>query len=1325
MTGPVRRDSVRRAVALLLGLVVALLGLAVSPAVAVDNAHITGTVTSAGGPVGVATVYVYTYDADEDLCGYVAQTTTDAAGHYDVGALPAGTYRVGVYGTGYAPQFWNSAGTCHASTGVVVAAGATVPNINAFLAPTAHLKGTITGPDGVLRIDHVQVTAYLLIPGTMRWESAGVAVSAADGTYDVQGIGAGTYRIDFDPMSQFFAQEYYHDKDLFDDADSVSVATGQTLSGLDEQVAASSHITGTVTGAGGVPLSGVGVNAYRYVPLTDRWVTTATGFTNAGGHFDIGRLSAGTYRIGYVPGADYLTEYWNDKPSVELADDVPVAAGESVDNKDAQLSATSHIKGTVTGPGGTPVANVQVSLYSLDAGSGDYVVSALAFTDGAGGYDLPGLVPGTYRLGFVDPSGALAPEFYNDKSSVATADDVTVGTAVVLTGRNAQLASAAHLRGKVTGAASAPLADVGVTVYAFDSVLQSWLGVAFASTDASGNYDVAGLPAGSYRIGFDAGTGSYVDEFYNDKLTLAAADTVVVAAGANVTGKNAALATASHVTGRVTATATGANLSGIAVTAYSFDAGQQSWNRVSDAETASDGTFDIASLPPGTYRLGYRDGGGTYVTEYWNDKATIQLATDVVVAASSTVTGRNAALATAGHVTGNVTGPAGPLAHARVTAFTFDSAASAWVPAGGDDTSSTGYYDIGALAAGTYRLGFSAAGYVTEYWNDKATVALANDVVVSGGAVVAGKDAALVPPPAPPVVNLTVPTITGTAKVGQPLTATAGTWNPADATTAYHWLAGGVDVAGATASTYTPVAADLGKAISVRVTASKSGYSSANATSAATAAVVAGTIANVTVPTITGTAKVGQLLTATAGTWNPSDATTTFQWVAGGVDVSGATASTYTPVAADLGKAISVRVTASKTGYTNANATSAATSNVVAGTIANVTVPTITGTAKVGQSLTATAGTWNPSDATTALQWVAGGIDVSGATAATYTPVAADLGKTITVRVTASKTGYTNASSTSAATAAVAAGTILNVTVPTITGTAKVGQSLTATAGTWNPSDATTAFQWVAGGVDVSGATTSTYTPVAGDVGKAITVRVIASKTGYANANATSAATAAVAAGTIMNVTVPTITGTAKVGQSLTATAGTWNPSDATTTFQWVAGGVDVSGATDLDLHPGGRRRGQGDLGAGDRLQDRLHQRELHLGRHRERGGGDDRERHGADDHRDREGRPVAHGDGRHLEPERRDHDVPVDRWWRGRLRRHHLDVHPGGRGPREGDHGAGDRRQDGIRERERDLGGHRERGGRDDRERHGPDDLRDRDRGSAVDRCAGHLEPE
>lgn len=85
------------------------------------------------------------------------------------------------------------------------------------------------------------------------------------------------------------------------------------------------------------------------------------------------------------------------------------------------------------------------------------------------------------------------------------------------------------------------------------------------------------------------------------------------------------------------------------------------------------------------------------------------------------------------------------------------------------------------------------------------------------------------------------PTITGTAQVGSTLTAVPGTWTPASTTLAYQWLSAGTDIPGATATTYAPVAADVGKAISVRVTGSSPGLTSVSAVSAATAAVTAAT----------------------------------------------------------------------------------------------------------------------------------------------------------------------------------------------------------------------------------------------------------------------------------------------------------------------------------------------------------------------------------------------------------------------------------------------------------------------------------------------------
>lgn len=86
-------------------------------------------------------------------------------------------------------------------------------------------------------------------------------------------------------------------------------------------------------------------------------------------------------------------------------------------------------------------------------------------------------------------------------------------------------------------------------------------------------------------------------------------------------------------------------------------------------------------------------------------------------------------------------------------------------------------------------------------------------------------------------VNSLLPMISGIAKVGVPLTAYPGIWtgNP---TFTYQWLKGGVNIAGATTNTYTPVVGDVGAAISVKVTATNT-TGTANATSGATANVLA------------------------------------------------------------------------------------------------------------------------------------------------------------------------------------------------------------------------------------------------------------------------------------------------------------------------------------------------------------------------------------------------------------------------------------------------------------------------------------------------------
>lgn len=127
-------------------------------------------------------------------------------------------------------------------------------------------------------------------------------------------------------------------------------------------------------------------------------------------------------------------------------------------------------------------------------------------------------------------------------------------------------------------------------------------------------------------------------------------------------------------------------------------------------------------------------------------------------------------------------------------------------------------------------VGIAFQGYDV---NGNAVAGMAYSFTVPAATLAAVTPGSTVP------VNAAAPTISGTATVGQALTATTGTWSNAPQSYAYQWKRGGSTIAGATSSTYTLVAADQGAAISVAVTATNPSGNSAAATSAATAAVAA------------------------------------------------------------------------------------------------------------------------------------------------------------------------------------------------------------------------------------------------------------------------------------------------------------------------------------------------------------------------------------------------------------------------------------------------------------------------------------------------------
>ena len=412
---------------------------------------------------------------------------------------------------------------------------------------------------------------------------------------------------------------------------------------------------------------------------------------------------------------------------------------------------------------------------------------------------------------------------------------------------------------------------------------------------------------------------------------------------------------------------------------------------------------------------------------------------------------------------------------------------------------------------------------------------------------------------ADPPANTSLPTISGTARDTQTLTAANGTWTgtlPLVFTRQWRRCNGTCqDIAGATGATYALTGADVGSTIVLRITATN-GSGSASADSAATGVVGADPPANTAPPTLSGTARDTQLLTATTGTWTGT-ATVIFttQWLrcdASGAacsTIAGATGGTYAATSSDVGGTIRARVTGTNAGGSSF-ADSAPSAVVAPDPPASTGVPGVSGTARDGQTLSSSQGSWSgTAPLAFSRQWLrcdgsgAACVVISGATGTTYDVVATDVGSTLRVRVTASNGGG-SASADSAPTALASANPPANAAAPTVTGTARDGQTLTLATGTWSGT-APILFsrQWErCNGVcqDIANATGATYALTPADVGSTIVARVTASN-GGGSASAESAPTSTVVADPPSSASAPSISGTPRDGQTLTASSGTWN----------------------------------------------------------------------------------------------------------------------------------------------------------------------------------------
>ncbi|MDO8384335.1 MAG: carboxypeptidase regulatory-like domain-containing protein [Microbacterium sp.] len=234
-------------------------------------------------------------------------------GHYEIGGLPPGAYRVyfSVYRFGSPGQsspnliaeYFDSAGDQASAMPVETSLATPATGIDAILEAGATISGTVSLPDGAPPewMDAVSVSASLMT-GTGAGLGGYTTIDRGTGQYVLSGLAPGTYRIYFSvsgslvdgQMVTNLVPEYFDDTRDYASAKGVTTSSASPATGIDAALEASSKITGRVRDTGGSPVESIGVFA---VDAVTGGIPFAWGRTDASGVYTLSQLPAGQYKV--------------------------------------------------------------------------------------------------------------------------------------------------------------------------------------------------------------------------------------------------------------------------------------------------------------------------------------------------------------------------------------------------------------------------------------------------------------------------------------------------------------------------------------------------------------------------------------------------------------------------------------------------------------------------------------------------------------------------------------------------------------------------------------------------------------------------------------------------------------------------------------------------------------------------------------------------------------------------------------------------------------------------------------------------------------------
>jgi hypothetical protein len=856
----------------------------------------------------------------------------------------------------------------------------------------------------------------------------------------------------------------------------------------------------------------------------------------------------------------------------------------------AAAAETHSLTVSVRSVAGTPLSGITIVAISVADGretdadllpDGTYP-KATAVSGKPGVYRFAALTDVDHTLYFATATSTSFAQLLGGASEISRAEVVPAAQETL----SVSLATNAVITGTVKSASAKAMNKAYVSAFRYSG--SEWERYSTARTDSHGKYTLTDIDPGSYRLKFEAYGGTYSPVYSGGGVSFDEAASYSVGVGTTTTVNAAFPKGTGTISGyakvqyedyeeygsfgmaKAHAFAIPVKVSAeYPVTrTFAFDAA------VASAATSKSGAYSIKNLRPGAYVV-------KVVPWYYNQSAryvggdSLQTARIITVSSGKT-SSKNNAYSYQSYEGGSLSVTSRKASNGAVI-----SGADVLVQSDNDPdyffsgkTDATGWVSFGVsgshrtMQSGTYTVTITTDGAYAPYTTTKWVDASTNSVWAS--LAVPAKPAGFVAAPSIAETSLSVGTTYVVSAEAKRTTATLS----------YQWMRDGRPIWGADDAAYTSQDGDIATQLSVRVSSYQFGYPVDEAEAAVAGIVVSDESAPtvVTAPSITPKeeAHVGTTLRVLPGTWSVRGLSYSYQWYRDGVPFENE-GDSYAVELADLDSEFTAVVTASKPGHPDASAlTAAGVTPVFAAAVephSGVVVTSSTSSVPKGSlKFTVKPGTWTALSPTFAYEWWRSGVKVADGATYIEKQTSTYRAASLEVHVIAEAPGFGDGSAVAIARKASRAlartetpvATVGDETTPLASTSSIVyGGTVSVSTGTWahgldELGTVSYSYQWLrkvgsATTKSISGAKSSTYTPLVTDIGSKLSVTVTATSSVWSSASVT------VAVGTVVgkddlvtSITSITLTGPAVYNYDIGApSVPAWTDAGAKVTYQW------------------------------------------------------------------------------------------------------------------------------------------------------------------------------